>query len=161
MFKNQLSLWPPLLPCSLPTCEHLTKESEAARPVSSAQARLPPLKVVSLLQQSKQECKDEHCNHCAKRSCNLVHLPHITIITNMRTVSFLLLGLASISGTLAQKSDETTIHVSGTGHVSLKAKARHVFVFFITPKYFNWSESQDEGNRQRTKDGGLLRFELN
>ena len=90
-----------------------------------------------------------------------MHLPHIAIITNMRTVSFLLLGLASISATLAQKSDETTIHVSGTGHVSLKAKAKHVFVFFITPKYFNWSESQDEGNRQRTKDGGLLRFELN
>ena len=88
-----------------------------------------------------------------------MHLPHIII--NMRTVTVLVLGLASISGTLAQKSDETAIHMSGTGHVSLKAKTRHVFVFFITPKYFNWSESQDEGNRQRTKDVGLLRFELN
>ena len=69
--------FPSGLPCSPPitlaTCEHLTRESEAARPVSSAQARLPPLKVVSLLQQSKQGCKDEHCNHCARSSCNLVH----------------------------------------------------------------------------------------
>ena len=34
--------WSP--PITLATCEHLTRESEAARPVSSAQARLPPLK---------------------------------------------------------------------------------------------------------------------
>ena len=82
----------------------------------------------------------------------------ITINTNMNTVTILILGLASISSTLAQRSDDTNFHLSGTGHVSLQAKTQHVFVFFITPKYFNWSDSEDEGSRQRTKDVGLLRY---
>ena len=90
---------------------------------------------------------------------NLVHLPQISVMTNMRLVTITMLGLATLSSTSAQRSVDTASHVSGTGHVSIKAKTNHVLIFFITPKYFNWSDSQDEGGRLRTKDVGLLRFE--
>ena len=77
----------------------------------------------------------------------------------MRTVTTWILGIALIHHSVAQEDSGSHVSVSGTGHVSFKAKTRHVFIFFITPKYFNWSETHqgDSGNRQRSKDVGFLR----
>ena len=41
-----------------------------------------------------------------------------------------------------QPHDQTRV-LGSTGHVSLTATTDHVFVFFITPQYFNWSQEFD------------------
>ena len=61
----------------------------------------------------------------------------------MFELKVLIVSIMMVARSVAYQPDDQTRVLGSTGHVSLTATTDHVFVFFITPQYFNWSQELD------------------
>ena len=64
-------------------------------------------------------------------------------IEKMCELKVILVSVLMVTRTSAYQPHDQTRVLGSTGHVSMTATMDHVFVFFITPQYFNWSQELD------------------